>query len=177
MSRFSFQFFTPIILLVVMLLDGQLTRLFSTHVTTVTSCLLLIFLTYSILQHSYHYMVIVAFVIGLIYDSYYVGVYGIASLLLPLIALFVYNIRQTVFTNRLTRIFTVIIVVTAFEFLSGAIILGFQISNFNFVDYVIYEMAPSLLLNILFALVLQSPLEKFYGITKAKKGLQMKTKL
>ena len=122
-------------------------------------------------------MVIVAFVIGLIYDSYYIGVYGIASLLFPLIALFVYNIRQTVFTNRLTRIFTVIIIVTAFEFLSGAIILGFQISNFNFVDYVIYEMAPSLFLNIFFAIVLQSPLEKFYGIKKAKKGLQMKTKL
>lgn len=177
MSSFSFQFFTPFILLIIMLLDGQLTRLLSTNVTTVTSCLLLIFLTYSILQHSYHYMVIVAFVIGLIYDSYYIGVYGIASLLFPLIALFVYNIRQTVFANRLTRIFTVIIIVTAFEFLSGAIILGFQISNFNFGDYIIYEIAPSLCLNIFFAIALQSPLEKFYGITKAKKALQMKTKL
>ena len=177
MSRFSFQFFTPFILLVVMLLDGQLTHLLSTNVTTVTSCLLLIFLTYSILQHSYHYVVIVAFVIGLIYDSYYIGVYGIASLLFPLIALFVYNIRQTVFVNSLTRIFTFIIIVSVFEFLSGAIILGFQISSFNFVDYVIYEMAPSLFLNIFFAIVLQSPLEKFYGIKKAKKALQMKTKL
>lgn len=177
MSRFSFQFFTPIILLLVMLFDGQLTQLLNTNVTTVTSCLLLIFLTYSILQHSYHYMLIVSFVIGLIYDSYYIGVYGIASLLFPLIALFVYNIRQTVFANRLTRIFTVIIIVTAFEFFSGAMMLGFKISTFNFIEYIIYEMAPSLCLNIFFAIILQTPLERFYGMTKAKKALQMKGEL
>lgn len=177
MSRFSFQFFTPIILLVIMLLDGQLTQLLSTTVITVTSCLFLIFLTYSILQHSYRYMLILAFLMGLIYDSYYIGVYGIASLLFPLITLFVYNISQTVFANRLTRIFTVIIIVAAFEFLSGLMILGFQISNFNFLDYIIYEMAPSLCLNVFLAFVLQIPLEKFYGLTKAKKVSQMKIKL
>lgn len=177
MSRFSFQFFTPIILLLIMLIDGQVTHVLSTAHLTITSCMLLIFLTYSILQHSYRYMVIVSFVIGFIYDSYYIGVYGIASLLFPLIALFVYNISQTVFANRLTRIFTVIIIVTAFEFLSGAMILGFQVSNFNFIDYIIYEMAPSLCLNVVLAIMLQSPLEKFYGLTKAKKASQMKTKL
>lgn len=177
MSRFSFQFFTPIILLVIMLLDGQLTQLLSTTVITVTSCLFLVFLAYSILQHSYRYMLILAFLMGLIYDSYYIGVYGIASLLFPLITLFVYNISQTVFANRLTRIFTVIIIVAAFEFLSGLMILGFQISNFNFLDYIIYEMAPSLCLNVFLAFVLQIPLEKFYGLTKAKKVSQMKIKL
>jgi rod shape-determining protein MreD len=65
----------------------------------------------------------------------------------------------------------VIIIVTAFEFLSGVIIVGFQISNFNFGDYIIYEIAPSLCLNIFFAIALQSPLEKFYGITKAKESV------
>ncbi|GFH41078.1 rod shape-determining protein MreD [Lactococcus insecticola] len=177
MSKFSFQFFTPVILLLVMLIDGQITQLLSTTATTLTSCLLLIVMTYSILQHSYRYMIVVAFLIGLVYDSYYIGVYGIASLLFPLIALFVYNIKQTVFENRLTRIFTVIIIVAAFEFLSGAMMLVFQISNFDFGNYIIYQMAPSLFLNIFFAIALQTPLEKFYGVTKAKKTLQARSKL
>ncbi|GFH43104.1 rod shape-determining protein MreD [Lactococcus hodotermopsidis] len=177
MSKLSFQFFTPVILLVIMLFDAQLTQLISTNVMTITSSLFLIFLTYSILQHSYRYMMIVAFVMGVIYDSYYIGVYGIASLLFPLIALFVYNIRQTVFANRLTRIFTVIIIVEAFEFFSGAMTLVFQIAKFNVWHYIIYQMAPSLCLNIFLAILLQTSLEKFYGMTKAKRTLQNKTKL
>ncbi|CEN29228.1 MAG: rod shape-determining protein MreD [Lactococcus sp.] len=172
MSRFSFQFFTPLILLGLMLVDGHITQALSNTDMTVTSSLFLIFLTYSILQHSYRYMVLIAFIIGVIYDSYYIGVYGIASLLFPLIVLFVYNIRQTVFENRLTRIFTVIIIVTAFEFFSAAIMLLFQLATFNFGNYIIYEMAPSLILNVTFAILLQFPLEKMYGMTKRKRTLQ-----
>jgi rod shape-determining protein MreD len=160
-----------------MLFDGQLTQILSGNMLMVTSCLFLIFLIYSTLQHSYPYMIIVALVLGLIYDSYYIGVYGIASLIFPLIVLFVYNIRRIVFANRLTRIFTVIIIVTAFELCSGLLVLGFQISTFNFWNYIIYEMAPSLCLNIFFAGVLQIPLERFYGVTKTKKTLRATKKL
>lgn len=160
-----------------MLVDGHITQALSSTDMTVTSSLFLICLTYSILQHSYRYMVLVAFIIGMVYDSYYVGVYGIASLLFPLIVLFVYNIRQTVFENRLTRIFTIIIIVTAFEFFSAAIMLLFQLVTFNFGNYIIYEMAPSLILNVCFAVILQFPLEKFYGVTKGKRTLQSYKKL
>src|SRR5574337_797180 len=114
-----------------MLVDGHITQALSNTDMTVTSSLFLIFLTYSILQHSYRYMVLIAFIIGVIYDSYYIGVYGIASLLFPLIVLFVYNIRQTVFENRFT-----------------------------------------LILNVTFAILLQFPLEKMYGMTKRKRTLQ-----
>src|SRR5574337_65068 len=172
MSRFSFQFLTPLILVALMLVDGHITQALSNTNITVTSSLFLIFLTYSILQHSYQYMVLIAFVIGMLYDSYYIGVYGIASLLFPLIVLFVYNIRQTVFQNRLTRIFTIIIIVTAFEFFSAAIMLLFQLATFNFGNYIIYEMAPSLILNVTFAILLQFPLEKMYSIKKRKRTLQ-----
>ena len=177
MSRIVFQFLTPFILLLSMLLDGQMTQLLSHHALMLTSCLFLIFLTYSILEHSYRYMIIVAFFMGVLYDSYYIGVYGIASLLFPLIVLFVYNIRKTVFENRLTRIFTIIIIVSAFEFFSAVMMWAFQLSNFNFGEYIIYEMAPSLALNICYALLLQFPLERFYGMTKARKTLQKNIKL
>ena len=76
------------------------------------------------------------------------------------------------FENRLTRIFTVIIIVTAFEFFSAAIMLLFQLATFNFGNYIIYEMAPSLILNVTFAILLQFPLEKMYGMTKRKRTLQ-----
>lgn len=172
MSRFTFQFFSPLLLFFLMLLDGQLTQLFISVFNgeiTPVSHLLLIFMVYSVTQHRHSYMVIFALALGVSYDGYYLGIYGVASLLLPLIALFVYNIQSTVFTNRWTRIFTIIILVTTFEIASAVIISAFGFSSVGFVDVVVRQLAPSLLLNITFAAVLQNPLEYFYKLKKKQK--------
>lgn len=153
-----------------MLLDGQLTQLMSNlsgGTLTPVSHLLLIFMIYSVTQHRHSYVVIVALIIGIIYDSYYLGIYGIAALLLPLIALFVYNIQSTVFTNRWTRLFTIIIIVTVFEVGQAVIISAFGFSQLNFIDFVVYQLAPTLLLNVVFAVLLQFPLEHLYKIGKS----------
>lgn len=172
MSKFTFQFFSPLLLLFLMLFDGQLTQGFTIlsggHVFPV-SHLFLIFLVYSVTQHRSSYVVILALLLGVIYDSYYLGIYGIASLLFPLIALFVYNIQSTVFTNRWTRIFTIIIIVSAFEVASAIIIGAFGFSTLDFIDVVVYQLAPSLALNIILALILQIPLEYLYKLEKLQK--------
>lgn len=173
MSRFTFQFFTPILLFFLMLVDGQVTQLLSSisgGTLTPVSHLLLIFMVYTVTQHRHSYVVIVALLIGMIYDSYYLGVFGVATLLFPLIVLFVYNIQMTVFTNRWTRLFTIIIIVTAFELASNLIIGIVGLSQFDLINFVVYQLAPTLLLNIVFSVVLQFPLEHFYKLTKSNVG-------
>ncbi|MGM9886214.1 MAG: rod shape-determining protein MreD [Lactococcus sp.] len=177
MSRFTFQFFTPILLFLLMLLDGQITSVaqsLSGGTLTPVSHLMLIFLVYSITQHRHSYMVIVALFLGIIYDSYYVGIYGIATLLFPLIALFVYNIQSTVFTNRWTRLFTIIIIISSFEVASAVITSAFGFSSLNFINFVVYQLAPTLILNIFFAFVLQYPLEYFYKLKKSHPRYKLK---
>ncbi|MFK5237111.1 rod shape-determining protein MreD, partial [Lactococcus lactis] len=78
-------------------------------------------------------------------------IYGIATLLFPLIALFIYNIQITIFTNRWTRLFTTIIIVTAFEVFSAIIMVAFGFAHLNFINFVVYQLAPTLLLNIILA--------------------------
>ena len=93
MSRFSFQFFSPLFLFFLLLLDGQLTHFFtalSGGSIMPVSHLLLIFMVYTVTQHRHSYVLIVGVLLGIIYDSYFLGIFGIASLILPLIALFVY---------------------------------------------------------------------------------------
>ncbi|MFC4653102.1 rod shape-determining protein MreD [Lactococcus nasutitermitis] len=171
MSRFTFQFFSPILLFFLLLLDGQLTHLFtvlSAGTLTPVCHLTLIFLVYTSTQHRHSYMVFLALFLGIVYDSYFLGIYGIASLLIPLIALFVYNIQNVIFTNRWTRLFSIIIIVTTFEVASAIIVSAFGFSQLNFSDFVVYQLAPTLLLNILLAVVLQSPLEHLYKLNKRK---------
>lgn len=136
MSRFTFPIFSPIILFLLMILDGQITHIltgYSSGTWVPVSHLFLIFLMYSVTQHRPSYIIIIlAAVLGAIYDSYYLGIYGIATLLFPLIALFIYNIQTTIFTNRWTRLFTTIIIVTAFEVFSAIIMTAFSdLPNFS----------------------------------------------
>ena len=128
------------------------------------SHLLLIFMVYTVTQHRHSYVLIVGVLLGIIYDSYFLGIFGIASLILPLIALFVYQIQSVVFTNRWTRLFTVIIIVFAFQILSTLIVNLVGVVNVNFVSFIVRQLAPTLALNIVFALLLQWPLEKMYRL-------------
>ena len=115
-------------------------------------------------QHRHSYVLIVGVLLGIIYDSYFLGIFGIASLILPLIALFVYQIQTVVFTNRWTRLFTVIIIVFAFQVLSTLIVNLVGVVNVNFVSFIVRQLAPTLALNIAFAILLQWPLEKMYRL-------------
>jgi rod shape-determining protein MreD len=167
MSRFSFQFFSPLFLFFLLLLDGQLTHFFtalSGGSVIPVSHLLLIFMVYTVTQHRHSYVLIVGILLGIIYDSYFLGIFGIASLILPLIALFVYNIQSVVFTNRWTRLFTVIIIVAAFQVLSTLIVALVGVFKVDFISFIVRQLAPTLALNIFLALLLQWPLEKMYRL-------------
>ena len=128
------------------------------------SHLLLIFMVYTVTQHRHSYVLILGILLGIVYDSYFLGIFGIASLIFPLIALFVYSIQTVVFTNRWTRLFTVIIIVSAFQVLSTLIINFVGVVKVDFVAFIVRQLAPTLALNIIFATLLQWPLEKMYRL-------------
>ncbi|MGY3729968.1 rod shape-determining protein MreD [Lactococcus termiticola] len=167
MSRFSLQFIEPIMLFLLLLIDGQLTQVLG-HLMSgpylPVSHLVLIFLIYAVTCHRQSYLVFLGIFLGLVYDAYFIGVYGIASLLFPIIALFLYNIQTVVFTNRWTRLFTVIIVVAAFEVLSAVLAGIAGIGTHDVLGLIAYQLAPSLLINIVFALLLQAALERLYKL-------------
>jgi len=176
MSNWTFRFFSPVFLLALLLLDNQLTemmRSFNIGGFQPVSHLFLIALMYTTLKHQWSYLFIMTLAFGIIYDSYYNGVLGIAAALFPLTALFVYEIGETVFVNRWTRFVTVIIIVFFFDSASTLIAAVTQLADIDFTHFVIYQLAPSLLVNILFALLLQRPFEALYGIKKTETGYKL----
>ena len=66
-----------------------------------------------------------------------------------------------------TGLFTTIIIVTAFEVFSAIIMVAFGFAHLNFINFVVYQLAPTLLLNIILAVALQFPLEIFYRLKKS----------
>lgn len=165
MNRWAFQFFSPVILLCLLLIDGQMSRFFAeifqyeilpiVHLT-------LIFLIYSVKKHSLTYLLVLGVLLGIIYDSYFLGVVGIATAVLPLIFLFVNEIQTIVFTNRWTKLFTTIIIVFIFELAVYLMQYAFQIVSVNVLVFIVKQLAATLVLNIFLMLLLEKPLEYFY---------------
>lgn len=153
------------LLFVTILFDGQLSNLLfvlSNGKIYATSNIFLIFLMYVVLRNSYLYNVLISLILGLIYDSYFTGIIGIATLIYPLIALFIYHIRSVVHTSRITRFFTLVIIITIFEVMKVTIVQVMGLGTIHFVPFISKTLAPTLALNIVFWLVLQIPLEKIF---------------
>ncbi|MDR2976657.1 MAG: rod shape-determining protein MreD [Streptococcaceae bacterium] len=171
MSHWAFQFFSPIILFFLILVDSHfsifLTGIFSAAIIPV-SHLFLIFLMYTTLKHHLTYLIIMSVLLGIIYDSYFLGVIGIAAAIFPLISLFLYEIRDTVFQNRWTRIFATVIIVFTFEIFSYGIEFAFGLTSLAPLTFISKELAASLVLNIILATALQWPLEALYQVEKAE---------
>lgn len=136
--------------------------------------LFLIVLMYSVLKHRLTYLMILGIALGVIYDAYFLNVIGLAAAVIPLIALFCYEIQAVIFANRLTRLFTTVIVVFAFEVILPLVEVAFGLVTFNFLHFIASQLAPTLLLNILLAFLLQWPLEALYGIQKTDEGYEIK---
>jgi rod shape-determining protein MreD len=176
MNRWTFQFFTPLLLFFLLLIDSQLSQLFSSfsdNALTPICHLFLIFLLYSVTKLRFSYLIILSLILGIIYDSYFIGVLGLASAIVPLIALFIYELQETVFLNRWTRLFTVIIIVFLFEAVIPLLETLFGLITINLVHFVAQQLAPTLALNIFLAFLLQGPLEKLYGIKKTEDGYRI----
>ncbi|MGX7199396.1 rod shape-determining protein MreD [Enterococcus nangangensis] len=166
MSRAStIKYYAPFTFFLLMLLDGQMTRAldsifhqnFFIHPHTLMLALVL-----ATFQLSRRYMLITATIIGVLMDSYYIGIIGIYALCLPLIVLLCYQIFQYVHPNAFTLLLAVIIFVTVLE-TSLLLVQGvFSLADVNFVNFITQTLGPTLLLNIALFLILIIPFKKLF---------------
>ncbi|MFV0556106.1 MAG: rod shape-determining protein MreD [Lactovum sp.] len=165
MNRRVFQFLSPVILFCLMLIDGQVSTFFAEifhYKLLPISHLLLIFLIYSVRKHSLNYLLILGLGLGIVYDSYYIGVIGIVAAILPLIFLFVHEIQETVFTNWWTKLFTVIIIIFLFEIAVYALQYAFHLISVNPLIFIAQQLSVTLVLNITLMLILEKILREIY---------------
>ena len=154
-----------LVLFVVMLIDGHLsnllTNLFPNNIHLL-SHLLLIFILYISINLSENTNFIMLLLIGLLYDAYYFHVIGISTLLLPLVGIVISKYNSVLMSNRVSRFLTVAILVFFFEVATFALANVTHLAQMSFADFVVYTIAPTMVSNLLFFLLLQPILEKIY---------------
>lgn len=154
-----------LVLFVVMLVDGHLsnllTNLFPNNIHLL-SHLLLIFILYISMNLSENTNFIMLLLIGLLYDAYYFHIIGISTLLLPLVGIVISKYNSVLMSNRVSRFLTVAILVFFFEVATFALANVTHLAQMSFADFVVYTIAPTMVSNLLFFLLLQPILEKIY---------------
>ena len=164
--KFFKNYVLPFLLLfVVMLIDGHLsnllTNLFSNDIHLL-SHLLLILILYVSIDFSENINFVILLLIGLLYDAYYFHIIGFSTLLLPLSGIVVSKYNSVLMTNRVSRFLSVAILVFFFEIATFALANVTHLTRMSFADFVVYTMAPTMVFNLLFFLLIRPILEKIY---------------
>ena len=157
--------FFPLILFLSLFVDGQISFLisrFSPNSFEPTSFLFL----YGFMLLSLYFSEIASIwwgiLFGFCFDVYFLRTIGIAFLVFPLLQVIFYRCNQIILVNRLTRFFTFLLTILLFQFLTNLLLILFIGIKFNWITLIIYQIIPSLILNMLLLIVLQPLLEKIY---------------
>lgn len=157
--------FFPLILFLSLFVDGQISFLisrFSPNSFEPTSFLFL----YGFMLLSLYFSEIASIwwgvFFGFCFDVYFLHTLGITFLVFPLLQVIFYRCNQIILVNRLTRFFTFLLTILLFQILTNLLLILFICIKFNWITLIIYQIFPSLILNVLLMIVLQPLLEKIY---------------
>ncbi|MHC5247013.1 rod shape-determining protein MreD [Enterococcus sp. LJL120] len=156
-------YYLPILLFILMLLDSHIT----TFITALSQGIYLanshfIFLAALIASNYFpkRYMLITMTVLGLVYDSYYIGVIGVYAVAFPLVVYLMYSLGDIIHTNIFTLFFGWVILITIFEVYSILVQWIFQFSTVGSLFFITRYLGPTLLLNILIFILFNWPFKK-----------------
>ena len=157
--------FFPLILFLSLFVDGQISFLISRFCPNSFEPTSFLFL-YGFLLLSLYFSEIASIwwgvFFGFCFDVYFLYTLGIAFLVFPLLQVIFYRCNQIILVNRLTRFLTFLLTIMLFQILTNLLLILFIGIKFNWITLIIYQIAPSLILNVLLLIVLQPLLEKIY---------------
>ena len=157
--------FFPLILFLSLFVDGQISFLVSRFCPNSFEPTSFLFL-YGFMLLSLYFSEIASIwwgvFFGFCFDVYFLRTIGIAFLVFPLLQVIFYRCNQIILVNRLTRFFTFLLTILLFQILTNLLLILFIGIKFNWITLIIYQISPSLILNVLLLIVLQPLLEKIY---------------
>ena len=158
-------YFFPLILFLSLFVDGQISFLISRFCPNSFEPTSFLFL-YGFMLLSLYFSEIASIwwgvFFGFCFDVYFLRTIGIAFLVFPLLQVIFYRCNQIILVNRLTRFFTFLLTILLFQILTNLLLILFIGIKFNWITLIIYQISPSLILNVLLLIVLQPLLEKIY---------------
>lgn len=157
--------FFPLILFLSLFVDGQISFLITRFCPNSFEPTSFLFL-YGFMLLSLYFSEIASIwwgvFFGFCFDVYFLHTLGITFLVFPLLQVIFYRCNQIILVNRLTRFFTFLLTILLFQILTNLLLILFIGIKFNWITLIIYQIFPSLILNVLLMIVLQPLLEKIY---------------
>ena len=158
-------YFFPLLLFLSLFIDGQFSFIFSRFIPNQFEAISFLFF-YGFMMLSLYFSEISCIWLGIFFgfcfDVYFLHTLGITFLVFPLLQVIFYRCNQIILVNRLTRFFTFLLTILLFQILTNLLLILFIGIKFNWITLIIYQIFPSLILNVLLMIVLQPLLEKIY---------------
>lgn len=153
----------PFILLMVTLLDGQISnllRLAFDNQYVILSHFMLLGLILSSLYFKRGYLTILAIILGLVTDSYYYGILGIFTVSLPITVSLAYWIFKYVEPTIASLFLSLVIFITMLDSSVYFIQVIFDLIEGDFIHFIARDLGPTLIMNIFFFVILAYPINK-----------------
>lgn len=119
--------------------------------------MLIVFVIMAFRMNEQRELIIYSVVFGVFYDIYYFGIFGIYTVLLPLMIYLVFFIKEVIpniFLFELSVYVIILVVLHSTIFILGLI---FGSATFNFIDYITFVLWPTLYFNVIAFIVLYLP--------------------
>lgn len=159
-------YFVPVLFFLLMLIDGQLTwtsESLTDGVYLASAHMLLLGFMMATQSFSKRYLLITAIILGMICDSYYLGVIGIYTVALTGTVMLMFTFMRVVHMNLLTGFFGMIIFVTVYELIAVGLQVIFQLSNVLPVLFITKVLGPTLLFNMLIYVIFSYPFKRLFS--------------
>lgn len=160
------KYYFPVLLFLLMLLDGHLTRMFvewSKGTSMASAHFLILVLLFGSLKFSKRYLLVTTLVLGIIFDAYYIGVIGIYAVAMPFMVFVMYSMSSYIHFNIFTEFFSMIIFVTGYELFTLGVQLIFKLVSVNNTYFITRYLGPTLLLTMIIFTIFVFPCKKLFS--------------
>ena len=157
--------FFPLFLFISLFVDGQISFLISRFSPSSFEPTSFLFL-YGFMLLSLYFSEVASIWLGILFgfcfDVYFLNTLGISFLIFPLLQIIFYQWNQIILLNRLTRFLTFLLTIFCFQLLASFLEIFLIGIKFDLFSLVVFQIAPSLLLNLFLLLIFQPLFEKIY---------------
>ncbi|MBM9929982.1 rod shape-determining protein MreD [Pediococcus pentosaceus] len=162
----------PIVLLIAFFLDGSLNQIFSSTLfqypySMICNLTLMWFVMAIFFEgESQINFTLWSFVIGIIFDWYYTGVFGVDTFIIPIVVMFIRGIRPFVKTTFLIVLGMDMFAMAMYNILFFIIFQMIKMANVTTTFFIGYSFLPTIILNLSIFVILYYPIKTVFRRTR-----------
>lgn len=178
MSQWKKHLYPLLMLVAALLLDGvlsaQLKGVLKTDIGIIVPHLTLIVLLILTFYLSFRHIIVLALVIGFMYDSYYSGILGIYMTAFTALVYILLQCRKALPANFMIYTLLSIIVITILEFFIFGVYRAINMTTLTIQEFMVERLGVTILFNSLVMLVLSIPISKLTQKIVQKEEIRFK---